>query len=279
MKFECILIFLIPLLVTSQKKAEFESEFTMTNNQGKSLKFIIGFDKTARFGFGDTVFGEYNLLLNDPNILFRSSFDIQLGTPNVISFDKSIIQSKECGDFENGEVQPGLVELMVKASSLMFPLKLKWNKNDFNNFCLSNTTFAPVIKVLKTGSVLLKDHDSITISNDMAKSIIILNKSGIMDTVRFMHFIFSPQRVHTYERINQFIPSITYNNQKLTLKNVERYNKMSIYTLEGKLLQIMHFPLNKSTEHIVTWNPPIEGVYIVGLIGPQIHKVAKIYCF
>ncbi len=91
---------IFPILVSSQKKAEFESDFTITNAQGKSIKFTIGFDKNAYDPYEDTLFGEYHIKPSNQDLLFRDSFDIQLHPFNVYSYDRSIVQSPKCGEYE-----------------------------------------------------------------------------------------------------------------------------------------------------------------------------------
>ena len=275
----CTIGLLFPIMVSSQKKAEFESDFTMTNAQGKSVKFTIGFDKNAYEKFEDTIFGEYDMKRLNPDFRFRDSFDIQLHPFNVNSYDRSIIQSLKCGEYEYGPLQ-----LVVKVHTNMFPLTLKWNKDDFSTFCVARSYFEPSVIGPLTGNysdiILLRNRDSLVITENMAKSVALRYRGpNDIDTIRFMNFLFRPQSTHTPESKPQIKTTIFYSKDKFTLGNVDQIRKMNIYSLEGRLLNTINFPSIKSGETIIPWIPPNRNIYIVSLVGYQYLKSFKIYCF
>jgi len=257
--------------------AEFESDFTMTNAQGKAVKFTIGFDRNAYEEFGDTIFGEYDLYRPNQSILFRDSFDIILHPLRVYSFNRSIIHSPKCGEYEYGPLQ-----LIVKVNMYMFPLTLKWNKTDFNGICVARSCFAPSIIGPLTGDysdiLLLRDQDSLIISHEMAKSLSLHYNLNSSDTIRYMFFLFRPRGASTSEHGNPINPKVIYNKGRFILSQVEPFDKMDVYSLDGRLLNRVRLPSTYPGEITIDWKPPGAGVYIVSLTGSRSLKPFKLYC-
>lgn len=272
----CALAVLIPKQASSQIKAEFESDFTMTNAQGKAVKFSIGFDRNAYEAFEDTLFGEYDLnRWYHSGYYFRDSFDIVLHPFNVVSFDKSIIRSPKCGEYEYGALQ-----LIVKVNTYMFPLTLKWDKSDFNGLCVARSLFEPNVHDPQR-LYLLKNFDSLTITNEMAKSIAghpnyELNK---IDTIRFMYLLFQAQGASTSEDQRQTNSKVNYSKGRFILNNVELFDKMNVYSLDGRLLNTVRLPSTHFGEITIPWTPPNHAVYIVSLAGQRYFRSFKVYCY
>lgn len=269
---------LLPIVASSQKRAEFESDFTMTNAQGKTVKFTIGFDKNAFKDYEDTVFGEYNLFRPNRSIFFRDSFDILLHPGNVYSFDRSILQSPKCGEYEYGPLQ-----LIVKVNTYMFPLTLKWNKTEYTGMCVARSCFAPSAMGPLTGDysdiILLRDLDSLIITHEMAKSIWFHNYSSSRDTIRYMFFLFRPQGASTSDGQNQINPKVNYSKGRFILKNVEHFDKMNVYSLDGRLLNTVRLPSTHLGEITIPWTPPDNAVYIISLTGQRYFNSFKVYCY
>lgn len=273
----CALAVLIPMQASSQKRAEFESDFTMTNAQGKAVKFTIGFDRNAYEEFGDTIFGEYDLYRPNQSILFRDSFDIILHPLRVYSFNRSIIHSPKCGEYEYGPLQ-----LIVKVNMYMFPLTLKWNKTDFNGICVARSCFAPSIIGPLTGDysdiLLLRDQDSLIITHEMAKSLSLHYYLNSRDTIRYMFFLFRPRGASTSEHQNPINPKVIYNKGRFILSHVEPFDKMDVYSLDGRLLNRTRLPSTYPGEITIDWTPPDHAVYIISLTGPRYFRSFKVYC-
>lgn len=272
---------LFPVFCISQKNAEFESEFIMTNVQGKSVKFIIGFDKNAYEAYEDTVFGEYNLFRPNQDILFRDSFDIMLHTFNVFSFNKSIIQSLKCGEYEYG-----IIELIVKVNTPMFPLVLKWNKTNFNGLCVSRSYFAPSIMGPLMGNfsdiISLRNLDSLIITNEMAKSESLYTYLGSnnVDTIRYMHFLFRAQGASINQiKENENTPTITYKSGAFVLSNIDRFNELNVYSMNGSLISKIKLPKASTGEISIPWTPPSNSIFIANLNGKGGSKSVKLYCY
>ncbi|MEP7322482.1 MAG: hypothetical protein ABI761_11215 [Saprospiraceae bacterium] len=275
----CAIGFLFPVLSFSQKNAEFESGFTMTNSMGKSVNFTIGFDRNAIEWYEDTIWGEKNLYRPNQDMLFRDSFDIILHPLNVWSYDKSIIQSKNCGEYEYGPLQ-----LIVRVNSYMFPLILKWINSDFSGFCVSRSVFEPSIMGPLMGDysdiVLLRNLDSLVITNEMAKNVSLYTYLGSnnVDTIRYMNFLFRPQSASIKENEEKTIPRIVYRSGAFILKNTENYSEMSIYSLNGAIINKFKLPKLNYGEITIPWTPPNESIFIINLNGKGISKTVKLYC-
>ncbi|MEP7322483.1 MAG: hypothetical protein ABI761_11220 [Saprospiraceae bacterium] len=275
----CAIGFLFPILSFSQKNAEFERGFTMTNSMGKSVNFIIGFDRNAFAGFEDTAFGEYDFLHPGQDLLFRDSFDIVLHPQYVYSFDKSIIQSPKCGEYEFGPVQ-----LVVKVNTYMFPLTLKWSKNDFDNMCLFRSYFEPSVMGPLTGNysdiILLRNLDSLVITNGMAKSEAVNVHFGDnnVDTIRFMNILFRPQSTALHQNEEKTVSSIVYRSGAFVLKNTENFSEMSIYSLNGAIINKFKLPKLNYGEITIPWTPLTESIFIINLNGKGISRTVKLYC-
>ncbi|MDZ4709661.1 MAG: hypothetical protein SH818_14770 [Saprospiraceae bacterium] len=271
--------FLFPVFCVSQKNAEFESEFTMTNSQGKSVKFTIGFDRNANEWYEDTIFGEKNLFRPNQDILFRDSFDVMLHPLNVWSFNKSIIQSLKCGEYEYGALQ-----LIVKVNAHMFPLILKWNKSDFSGFCVSRSVFEPSIMGPLTGDysdiILLRNFDSLIITNGMAKNVSLWNYLGSnnVDSIRYMNLLFRSESVATVETPGQINPDVRYQRGVFILNGVEKFSELYVYSTNGQIINTLKFPPSSSGELTLPWIPPSRNVYIVVLRGKYHFKSLKLFC-
>lgn len=265
------------LAVTAQKKAEFESDFTMTNALGKSVKFTIGFDQDAYDSYEDTVFGEYNLFRPNQSIFFRDSFDIMLHPFNVYSFDRSIVKSPKCGEYEYGPLQ-----LIVKVNTYMFPLTLKWNKTDYTSLCVARSYFEPSIMGPLMGNfsdiILLRNLDSLIITNEMAKSMWLHHSGDNVDTIRYMNFLFRAQGASISEHPHQLNPRLIHNNGRFILSNVEKFDKMNVYSPDGRLLHTARLPAHQTGEITMPWTPPQNNVFIVSLQGKRHLKSFKLYC-
>ncbi|MDZ4708858.1 MAG: hypothetical protein SH818_10715 [Saprospiraceae bacterium] len=275
-----VITILFPTRLSSQKKAEFESDFIMTNAQGRIARFTIGFDKNAYAEYEDTIFGEYNLYRPNHDIFFRDSFDVLLHPFNVFSYDRSIVQSLKCGEYEYGPLQ-----LIIKVNTYMFPLILKWDRKEFSGICVARSYFEPSITGPLMGNysdiILLRNLDSLIITNDMAKSIAEYPYFGNnnIDTVRFMNFAFRPQGASTTETQKQINPDVRHNNGRFVLNNVVEFHTMNIYSLDGRLLNSVRMPSIHSGEISIHWIPPNNNVYIVSLVGHRNLKSFKLYCY
>jgi len=273
----CSIGVLIPLIASSQKKAAFESDFTMTNALGKSVKFTIGFDQDAYDSYEDTVFGEYNLFRPNQSIFFRDSFDIMLHPFNVYSFDRSIVKSPKCGEYEYGPLQ-----LIVKVNTYMFPLTLKWNKTDYTSLCVARSYFEPSIMGPLMGNfsdiILLRTLDSLIITNEIAKSMWLHHAGENVDTIRYMNFLFRAQGASTSEHPHQLNPRLIHNNGRFILSNVEKFDKMNVYSPDGRLLHTARLPARHTDEITISWIPPHSNVFIVSLQGNSHYMSFKLYC-
>jgi len=167
----------------------------------------------------------------------------------------------------------------------MFPLTLKWNRTDFNGICVARSYFEPSVMGPLTGNysdiILLRNFDSLIITNEMAKSINIRTHAGdnSVDTIRYMNFAFRAQGASTTETQKQIGPIVRHNNGRFALNNVEQFHTMNIYSLDGKLLNSVRMPSIRGSEISIPWIPPNNNVYIVSLVGNRNLKAVKVYCY
>lgn len=165
---------------------EFQTTFYLVNDHGSKDSVTIGYDPAADDGI-DPAFGEVDL-----SDLLMENFEIRTGQVNneqLIYFDdlehpsldtlsqylgKREIIPKNCLSHIPVSNQAGFlatINLFIKTES--YPVSVKWNKEAFNNACLSMSFITdwpiatwwdiPCCNPLDFGEVLLEEKDSITL--------------------------------------------------------------------------------------------------------------------